>query len=53
MQDGTIYDMEFIKEASNGDIMLYRMYVYPDRDHMRYGSLWHADMLYDQMESEQ
>ena len=53
MQDGTIYDMEFIKEASNGDIMLDCMYVYPDRDHMRYDSLWHADMLYDQMESEQ
>lgn len=53
MQDGTIYDMEFIKEASNGDIMLDCMYAYPDRDHMRYGSLWYADMLYYQMESEQ
>ena len=46
VEDGTGYRPEWVKDGETGELLLYRLYVYPTWEHLMAGETHHADMLY-------
>ncbi len=52
MQDGTGYNVEWVKDGQTGELLLYRLYAYPTWDHLMAGVTHHADMLWRNVQAQ-
>lgn len=52
MQDGTGYNVEWVKDGQTGELLLYRLYAYPTWEHLMAGVVHHADMLWRNVQAQ-